>query len=102
MLVPSSEESVIEERKLVSLLKFMCDCKANNILLVMCYSPYYGQSVPKSICMIEEMATKNDVMILNHGDNERFLKPKYFQNSSHLNDIGATEYSKAVARVLNF
>lgn len=101
VLATSSEEPIIEERKLLYLQKFIDGCKANNIQLVMCYSPYYGQSVPESIRMIEEMAAKNDVSFLNYGDDERFQKPEYFQDASHLNDTGATEYSKEVTRVLN-
>lgn len=96
-----SEEPIIEERKLVYLQKFIDGCKANNIQLIMCYSPYYGQSVPKSIRMIEEMAAKNKVPFLNYGDDERFQKPEYFQDASHLNDTGATEYSKEIVRILN-
>ena len=101
VLAPASDDPTIEERKLVYLQKFIYDCKANNIQLVMCYSPYYGQAVPNSIRMIEGIAAKNDVLFLNYGDDERFQKPEYFQDASHLNDTGATEYSKEVARVLN-
>ena len=101
VLTPSTEEPVIEERKLVYLQKFIDDCKANNIQLIMCYSPYYGQEVPKSIRMIEVIATKNDVPFLNYGEDEFFQKPMYFQDAGHLNDTGAFEYSKEVARVLS-
>lgn len=67
----------------------------------MCYSPYYGQTIPASICLIEELATKNNVPFLNYGDDVRFQKPEYFQDASHLNDTGAREYSKEITRVLN-
>lgn len=96
----SSEEPIIEERKLLYLQKFIDDCKANNIQLVMCYSPYYGQSVPKSIRIIEGMAKKNDVSFINYGDDVRFQNPEYFQDASHLNDTGARVYSKEIVRLL--
>ena len=96
----SSEEPIIEERKLLYLQKFIDDCKANNIQLVMCYSPYYGQSVPKSIRIIEGMAKKNDVPFMNYGDDVRFQNPEYFQDASHLNDTGARVYSKEIVRLL--
>lgn len=101
VLLPSSERPNIEERKMVYLQKFIDDCKVNNIELVMCYSPYYGQRTPKSIYVIEELAKKNAVLFLNYGDDWRFQKPDYFQDASHLNDTGAKEYSKVVARELN-
>ena len=94
----SSEEPIIEERKLLYLQKFIDDCKANNIQLVMCYSPYYGQSVPKSIRIIEGMAKKNDVPFMNYGDDVRFQNPEYFQDAGHLNDTGARVYSKEIVR----
>ena len=100
VLAPVSEDQNIEERKLLYLQKFIDDCKANNIELVMCYSPYYGQSVPKSIRIIEEMATKNNVPFLNYGEDERFQNPEYFQDASHLNDTGAKEFSKEITNVL--
>lgn len=96
----SSEEPIIEERKLLYLQKFIDDCKANNIQLVMCYSPYYGQSVPKSIRIIEGMAKKNDVPFMNYGDDVHFQNPDYFQDASHLNDTGARVYSKEIVRLL--
>ena len=100
VLAPSSVEPNIEERKLVYLQKFIDDCKDNNIDLVMCYSPYYGQPIPKSIRMIEELAEKNGVKFFNYGDDVRFQKPEFFQDASHLNDTGAKEYSKEIVRRL--
>ena len=100
ILSPTSDIPNIEERKLVYIQKFIDDCKANNIKLVMCYSPYYGHNIPKSILIIEELAEKNDVDFLNYGNDMRFQNPKYFQDASHLNDIGAKEYSKAISCIL--
>lgn len=100
VLVSSFGEPDIEEHKLVYLQKFMDDCRANNINLVMCYSPYYGQIIPKSIRMIEDLAQKNNVVFLNYGDDVRFQKAEYFQDASHLNDTGAKEYSKEISSAL--
>ena len=100
VLSPTSDNPNIEERKLVYLQKFIDDCKNNDIKLVMCYSPYYGQAIPKSIQMIEEMARKNDVSFLNYGNDVRFQKPEYFQDASHLNDKGAKEFSIEIMNVL--
>lgn len=102
VLAPFSVQPNIEERKIEYLQQFIDDCKENNIQLIMCYSPYYGQSVPKSIRIIEEMAKKNNVPFLNDGDDVRFQKPEYFQDASHLNDTGAREYSKEISRVLKY
>ena len=95
-----SEQPNIEEQKLVYLQKFINDCKVNNIKLVMCYSPYYNQSIPKSIKMIEELAKINGVCFLNYGNDARFQVPEYFQDPSHLNNNGAILYSKEISRIL--
>lgn len=92
----SSEQSNIEERKLIYLQKFISDCKTNNIELVMCYSPYYGLVIPASIHMIERLAERNGIKFLNYGEDVRFQKPEYFQDVSHLNDTRARKYSKEV------
>ena len=93
VLAPSTIQPNIEEGKLVYLQKFIDDCKDNNIELIMCYSPYYGQDIPICVRMIEELAEKNDVKFLNFGDNVCFQNPEYFKDASHLNDIGAREFS---------
>lgn len=100
VLLSASDKPNIEERKLAYLQKFIDKCKDNDIKLVMCYSPYYGRTIPKSIKMIEEIADENDVKFLNYGDDGRFQKTEYFQDASHLNDKGAKEYSKEIANVL--
>ena len=100
MLSHNLDNSNIEARKMVYLQKVIDDCKVNNIQLVMCYSPYYGQGIPKSIRMVEKLAAKNHVPFLNYGDDARFQKPKYFQDASHINDTGAKEYSMEVCRAI--
>lgn len=100
VLAPSSSKPNIEERKLIYLQKFIDDCKNNNIELLMCYSPYYNQPIPKSIRIIEELAEENGVKFLNYGDDVRFQKPEYFQDASHLNDTGGKEYSKVIVSML--
>ena len=90
----------IEDRKLFYLQKLIDDCKNNNIELVMCYSPYYGQTIPTSIRIIEQLAKKNHIIFLNYGDIASFQKPEYFQDASHLNDNGAKMYSMEISRVL--
>ena len=60
----------------------------------------YGKATPASICLIQEIAEKNDIMFLNYGDDIHFQKPEYFQDASHLNDTEVKEYSKEIARRL--
>lgn len=101
-IMPSTSYSYpnIEDRKLLYLQKLIDDCKTNNIELVMCFSPCYGQTTSASICMIEQLATENNVTFLNYGSDVHFQKPEYFQDASHLNDNGAKMYSMEISRVL--
>ncbi len=100
VLSPSVDRPQVEDRKLYYLQKFIDDCKIHDIKLVLCYSPYYGQTTPSSIRLIEELAQNNNVLFLNYGNDDLFQNNEYFQDASHLNDKGAKEYSKVVASTL--
>lgn len=100
VLSPSSQKLNIEESKVEYLNKFINICRENNILLVMSYSPYYGQKIPKAIKLITSLAEQNGVLFFNYGDDMRFQKTDYFQDASHLNDTGAKEYSKAFVHAI--
>ena len=47
-----------------------------------------------------EDGENDNVPFLNYGDDERFQKPEYLQDASHLNDTGAKEFSKEITNVL--
>ena len=87
VLAPTTENLDIEERKIEYLQKFIDVCKANNIGLVVSYSPYYGQTVPTSIRVIEQLVKKNGVVFLNYGDDERFQRFEYFQDASQKKSV---------------
>lgn len=96
----STKKPDIEERKLIYLQKFIDDCKANDIQIVMCYSPYYAHDTPVGVRLIKELAEKNGVKFFDFSNDERFQNPEYFKDESHLNDVGAKLYSKEFARIL--
>lgn len=41
--------------------------------------------------MIERLSKENDVLFLSYSDDGRFQKPEYFQDASHLKDVGSNE-----------
>lgn len=95
-VLSSAGELPIEERKLEYVQKLIDLCKANNIKLLMLYSPYYHNEIPNAITTIEDIAVKNDVPFLNYGLVEQFQNNEYFQDASHLNDTGAKAYTLEV------
>lgn len=64
----------------------------------MCYSPYYNSKPAEGIERIKELAQSNGIMFLDYGQAEQFQNPEYFQDASHLNDIGAHAYTEEVLK----
>lgn len=93
-----NDNAEIEERKLEYMQKLIDLCKANNVKLVMCFSPYYNSKPTKGIELIKDMASRNGVLFLDYGQNERFQNPEYFQDASHLNDTGARAYTEEILK----
>ena len=95
-VLSASVYAEIEDRKIEYIHKFIEICMDNNIKLVMCYSPYYKAEISKGISLIESIAKEQGIPFYDYGVDERFQKPEYFQDASHLNDDGAKAYTKEV------
>jgi len=77
-------------------------CKQNNIMIVFAVSPLYtGDSTKHTFEYIFKQIQEENIIILDHSCDKRFCKKrKYFADSCHLTDEGATEYSKVIASEL--
>lgn len=79
--------------------KLVGDCREKNIILVFAYSPMYGMQSSVVYDEFTSFCTENNVPLLDYYANLDFVNNKeYFSDSNHLNDTGAREYTKAVAR----
>lgn len=88
------KEAEIEERKLEYMEKFISLCKTNGIELVLCYSPYYHNTLSEGIYKIQELAKKKNVPFYEFATDEEFDNPELFNDEMHLNDEGARRYTE--------
>ena len=82
-------------------------CKQNQIQLIFVYSPEYieMQSLTQNRAEIfhrfQELATHYDVPLWDYSNWEYAADQDFFQNSQHLNDVGAAAFSKDLANRLD-
>lgn len=90
-------EPFIEDRtKIKYLHKFVQTCQENNICLIFALSPQYGYIDERDIKLIKKISEQYNITLLDYYDvfqNDMTL----FQDELHMNDRGATEYSKKIA-----
>ena len=82
--------------KLDFIEQFILECN-NKSQLVFTISPYYFPSDDKIYEPVRELCSKYDIPLLEHHNNELFVKQKkYFKDSVHLNHEGAQEYTRII------
>ena len=86
--------------------KFINECKANNIELILVYTPEYidGQKFISNrddiIQIYRNFSIKYSIEFYNYSDDSLCLNKKYFYNASHLNATGADIFTKKLANDL--
>ena len=97
----TSEHSELDPLKLNYLQKLVTLCKSNNVPLVFIASPKYGKKSSDDIQPAKEIAARNNVPFLDYYTDEFFLNHKeWFKEPMHLNEVGAREFSRIIAGVL--
>lgn len=77
---------------------FASECKTRHIQLIFIQSPRYKiVSQETIVSVISELAAKNNAEFWNYVNDKMFLKPEYFKDYAHMNDLGASEFTKAIA-----
>ena len=85
-----------DNTKIKYLHKFVQTCQENDICLIFALSPQYGYIDERVIKLIKKISEQYNITLLDYYDvfqNDMTL----FQDELHMNDKGATEYSKKVA-----
>lgn len=85
------------------LVRFIQDCKRSGTKLIFFVSPTYGQT-RRSVYYeaILHLCRKYGVPFFYHQNDRRFVyNRKYFRDCSHLNHIGAEQYTKLVVTEIN-
>jgi lysophospholipase L1-like esterase len=83
------------------LKRFITDCKAKNVRLVIAISPYYKilPSNKVTIVKAKQLADEYGIPFLNYSQRQEFLsRPDFFSDPSHLNADGANLYSTLVSK----
>lgn len=90
--------TTIDEMKRYYLAKFVQLCKQKNIRLVFYASPSFRKTLDYQFDYIRELSQKEDIPFVNHYCDTMFVRNSdFFYDSVHMNQTGATAYSKIVA-----
>jgi hypothetical protein len=94
-------EQQVDSIKLKILHSIASDCNARNIRLIFIQSPRYViASQEKSVSILNELVGFHGAEFWNYINDPIFLKPAYFRDGAHMNDLGAHEFTKTVVNRL--
>ncbi|GAA4452870.1 hypothetical protein [Rurimicrobium arvi] len=85
---------------------FLQQCRASHIRVILTYPPEHilGQQFVSNrtsiIRIYRSLASIYDIPFLDYSSDTLCMDKKYFYNSQHLNDVGATIYSRKLASAL--
>lgn len=87
----------LDSLKIKYLSKLIDECRKKDIILMFCISPYYKRSDLKDYEPLFEIASRNNIPILDYStDSVISNDASLFADGSHLNEAGAEKYSKMV------
>lgn len=98
--IPHRQEEIkdIDSVKIRILEALASECKAQNIRLIFIQSPLYTLVEQKQgVLLMKEIAVKYNAEFWNYVNDTMFLKPEYFKDREHMNNLGATEFSEVIA-----
>lgn len=89
----------VDSLKLVYFEKFICLAKKNDINLICCVSPYFGLQLDDSYFgSVKDVCNQYSIPFLNDGVDPDISSDKaLFQDISHMNDIGARQYTSKLS-----
>lgn len=90
----------VDSLKYQMLEEFVARTKDQNIPLVVILSPFLGVTSSESFAPMREICDRYGIEFWDYYYDPQFQRPDYFKDGSHLNDKGATEFTKVVAERL--
>ena len=83
--------------KMKYMRKLIHEARRKGTKIIFCISPRYGTAPNSDLDPIIKLAKEENVPLLNHYTDKRFTtKKEFFEDSFHLNKIGATAYTKMI------
>lgn len=83
---------------------FLQDCKRNNIILILVYTPefieyqYLTNNRSEIIGLYKHFANKYDINFLDYSKDSISFNKSYFYNTQHLNKIGSEVFSRKLSK----
>lgn len=88
----------LDATKLKVLEEIASKCNSHNIRLVFIQSPRYARVDQNTIeSIINELSEKHNAEFWNYVNDSIFFKPEYFKDGAHMNNSGASEFTKMIA-----
>lgn len=83
----------LDNKKIEYFRKLLNTIKDNNIPIVVVYSPKYEFTNQVTVETIQNTCDEFDIPFWNYSVQEDFLKPEFFKEPMHLNEIGANRFT---------
>jgi len=81
--------------------KLVEECRQKNIVLFFAYSPMYKARSSVKFNEVTRFCAENNIPLLDYYADKRYSNTKaYFHDTSHMNDDGATSYTKEIASLI--
>jgi hypothetical protein len=81
---------------------FIAKARSKNIEVILVVSPTFKIITPEFFDIVNMIASQNKVKLLNYYTNDTFVENKQlFYDSEHLNDHGATVFSKLLSKEIS-
>jgi hypothetical protein len=91
----------LDTNKIKMLNAIASDCKTHNIRLVFIQSPRYTiEDQQTNVSILNKLTSNHNAEFWNYINDTMFLKPEYFYDNAHMNDLGAHVFTKTIANRL--
>lgn len=87
--------------KICYMAKMIRVCQKNDVPLVFITSPKYGQLKSEILQPAKNLCLKNHIPYFDYYSSPDFYDPNLFNDSGHMNVVGARKFSKLVASIID-
>lgn len=93
---PTEDKSIVKWDNLKKnyFVKFVELCRSNDIQLIVAYSPLYSSKSSNCYKSITDFCLRYEIPLLDFYADSYFKRNEFFTDASHMNDVGAKEYTR--------
>lgn len=101
VITESEQLATWDSTKKECMIRLVELCRSKGITLIFAYSPRYGALRPSCDELVRSFACEYHIPMLDHyADPEICMQKRYFADAIHMNDLGATVYTRKLVREL--